>query len=80
MATAMIEVDVKVAAALQAQAATCNLPLSDFLKEIATSNGFISDPLPLSEEEWNRSFDEVSSDSPVLPVGFNREDIYFDHD
>jgi hypothetical protein len=80
MATAMIEVDEKVAAALQAQAAHRNLPLSEFLKEVATSNGFINDPLPLSEVEWNRALDEVSDDLPSLPKNFSREDIYFDHD
>jgi len=80
MATALIEVDEKVAAALKAQAVRRNLPLAEFLKEIAADNQVVDDPLPLSEKEWNRALDEVSDDLPSLPRNFSREDIYFDHD
>lgn len=80
MATEMIEVDQAVAAALRLQAANRNIPVADLLKEIAASRVDTKISPPVSEEEWIRELDEASGNYPVLPDGFSRADIYFDHD
>jgi hypothetical protein len=79
MATAMIEVDEKVAAALQAQADLRRLSLPEFLRQIAAVNR-PNQPENLTEQEIERMINEVSDDLPSLPANFSREDIYFDHD
>ena len=81
MATAVIEVDERVAAALRAQAEARQVPLTTFLQCVA-ENGFPAMPTPplVTEEEWNRMFDEVSADSPTPEGEFSRADIYIDHD
>ena len=80
MATAMIEVDERVAAALRAQAQSRDLPLSEFLHHLAAGATPLNSPALLSDAEWHQALDEVSSDLPVLPADFSRADIYLDHD
>jgi len=78
MAT-MIELDDKVAAALQAQAELLRVSLPEFLGQIAAV-GAINQPEKLTDAEFERLLDETSDDLPSLPRNFSREDIYFDHD
>jgi hypothetical protein len=80
MATALIEVDEKVAAALKAQADLRRLSVPDFLNQIATNAAPINKPERLSDQEWEAAMDEITDSMPILPTGFSREDIYFDHD
>jgi hypothetical protein len=80
MATATIEVDERIAAALRAQAEARHLPLTTFLQRIAEISLPAVPPSPNTEEEWIRMFDDVSADSPNPGSNFSRADIYFDHD
>ena len=80
MATAVIEVDERVATALRAQAEARQLPLTVFLQQIADAGALVNLTSPFSEEEWNQALDEVSGLHPVLPSNFSRADIYSDHD
>lgn len=75
-----IELDDKVAAALRAEADLRGVSLSDFLRDVAISGTAVNRPAELSEEEFERTIDEISDNSGVLPKDFDREDIYFDHD
>lgn len=80
MATAIIEIDERVAAALRAQAEARQLPLTAFLECIARTGLPPVSSVPVTEEEWNRMFDDVSSDVPTSQSTLSRADIYFDHD
>jgi hypothetical protein len=35
---------------------------------------------PMSDEEFERRFDELAIDVPPLPPDFSRADVYLDHD
>jgi hypothetical protein len=80
MAIVTIEIDERVATALRAQAEADHLPLTAFLERIAGISVLPLPSLPITEEEWNQMFDEVSCDSPKSHLTFSRADIYFDHD
>lgn len=64
MATATIEIDERVATALRAQAEAHQLQLKLFLERIAGTRLPPLLPLPVTEEDWNRMFDRVSSGFP----------------
>jgi hypothetical protein len=76
----VIELDDKVAAALQAQADALRLSLPEFLNRIAASAPQAKQGENLTDEEFDRLIEEASDDTPSLPGNFSREDIYFDHD
>lgn len=80
MATATIEVDEKVAAALRAQAEALHIPLSQLLQQFASTLIPAPELAPLSDEEFDAMLEAASGEYPVLPDNFSREDIYFDHD
>jgi len=80
MATATIEIDERVAAALRAQADALRMPLTAFLEQIAASALPPVSTSSMTEEEWNRMFDEVSSDASASLSTFSRAEIYSDHD
>jgi hypothetical protein len=79
MASEKIEIEATVAAELRAQAATHNLPVSEFLKQSILGN-YANLTQILSDAEWNRALDELSSPGPALPQDFSRADMYSDHD
>jgi len=68
-----------VAAALAAQASLQGLSLEDYLSRLANGGDAAATP-PLSAEEVDLQFDELSLDVPPLPPDFSRADIYLDHD
>jgi hypothetical protein len=68
-----------VAAALMAQAHSQGLSLEDYLSRLANGGNSVATP-PLSAEEIERQFDELSLDVTPLPADFSRADIYLDHD
>ena len=72
MATALMEVDEKVAAALRAQAEALHLPLSEFLREMASPKVLSAEPNRLSDAEFEALLDSAASDDPVLPKDFSR--------
>jgi hypothetical protein len=80
MAMANIQIDEKIAAILRTQAEARDLPLGNFLQQLATSASPVNQDTRLTDEELDRLIDEASSDSPILPADFNRSDIYSDHD
>jgi hypothetical protein len=80
MPKATIEIEEKVAELLRAQAESRSLPLSQYLSEIAFSNGSLKSAESLSAEEFERLLDENATPGPVLPEDFSRKDIYNDHD
>jgi hypothetical protein len=80
MAKATIELDERIASALRAQAEARQMPLAAFLEQIASANLPPVTASPITEGEWNRMFDEVSSDTVPSSSSFPRSEIYGDHD
>jgi len=74
-----VQLHESVAAALSAQAKLQGLSLEEYLSQLA-NGGVKSASSPLSAEEIDRQFDELSLDVPPLPADFSRADIYLDHD
>jgi hypothetical protein len=78
----------KTAQALRDQAAARNMPLDDYLRELAEKSEKILGPIHASPhslsqaefEQWLRDVSAGVPDVPPLPEDFSRADIYNDHD
>lgn len=77
---ALIEIDERTAAALRALANARNVSLDSLLQSLARDTVPVGDSAWIKPEDFERSLDEASGDSPVLPDAFSREDLYSDHD
>ena len=76
---ATIQVDEQTAQAITAKAAALGLSVSELLRQ------FVGGPPPelqprLTDEEFDRMFEELSIHVPPLPPDFSRADIYLEHD
>jgi hypothetical protein len=85
MATLTIEIDQTTAAILQAKAATQGVSLEMLLRNLA-ANGTPTTEVassPTSLEQFMADMESLSEGTehiPAMPITYNREDIYFDHD
>ena len=77
---AVIEIEERTAAALRAQADARELSLEAFLQRIAEATSPINRTLTLPLAEFDKTIDELATESIVLPSNFSRADIYADHD
>ena len=76
---AAIQVDEQTAAAISAKAAAQGVSVAELLRQWV--GGPPTEPKPrLTDEEFDRMFEELSGDAPPLPEDFSRADIYLDHD
>ena len=77
---AVIEIEERIAAALRAQATVRDLSLNAFLQRIAETASPLNSTPTLALADFDRSIDELVTESPVLPGLFSRADVYADHD
>ena len=77
---AVIEIEERTAAALRAQADARDLSLEAFLRRIAEAATPINSMPTLPLAEFEKTVDELATESAVLPSSFSRADIYTGHD
>jgi hypothetical protein len=77
---AVIEIDERVAEALRAQASVRELSLGAFLQQLAEAASPVNPTAVLTPADFDRSIDELVSETGGLPSNFSRADIYADHD
>ena len=76
----LIEIEERIAAALRAQADVRDISLQAFLQRIVETASPFNSPPALPLEDFERSIEELATESPVLPNDFSRADIYTDQD
>jgi hypothetical protein len=76
---ATIQVDEQTAAAISAKAAAQGVSVAELLRRWVGGNQ--TEPKPrLTDQEFERMFEELSIHTTPLPPDFSRADIYLDHD
>ena len=76
----VIEIEDRVAAALRAQANVRDLSLDAFLQRIAETGTPLNTTPAWALADIERTLDELSTESPVLPDSFSRAEICAEHD
>ena len=75
-----IELEDRTAQALRAQAKARNLPLDEFLKQIAEATAPLNAAPRLHVADLDSLIEAEAGSYPSLPASFSRADIYDQHD